>query len=240
MKSTKLVFLGMGIVMMLTGCGSTKSVVEVPATSVDEASAAEETDTVEETVVEETAEATHPEDELYEQFIEGTITDVNGENCSYAKNDPYYEDFIDLEWAIYDLNGDGTNELIPRMYRGYISEIYSCQDGAIVRTYTELFGSEGGFINDRNQMVATDCSHANRNQYLVTDYVGEGKTKSVIFFAKWWLDEENPDDAEYVKYEGSDFWDIDYDDYTIITKDEYEALLAEYTNPNIDIVFQVK
>lgn len=176
------------------------------------------------------------ENALYEQFIEGNVADANGDNCCYAKNDPYYDEYIDLEWALFDLNGDGINELIPRLYGSYTAELYTCSDGKIKTSSNELFGSEGGFINTKNQLVATDCTHANRNQYLISEFTGD-EVNIVLFFAKWWEDEDNQDDAEYVKYEGDDYWDVSYDDFTVITKDEYEKLLQEYTQKNDEVIF---
>lgn len=232
MRNTGILFV-MSVTLLIAGCG--KEEVSQP---VEEPIAAEESVVTEqEQTVEEIEEVVHPEDELYIQFIEGTIADSNGNNSCYAKNDPYYEDYIDLEWAITDLNGDGVNELIPRLYGGYTSELYSYADGEIITVSNEVFGSEGGFINTNNQLIATDCTHANRNQFMVSEFTGAEKVDTILFFAKWWEDDSNPDDAEYVKYEGSDWWEVSYDDYTVITKEEYEELIQQYTQKNEEIVF---
>lgn len=195
----------------------------------------QETDT---TINERAKEDAFDENALYDQFIEGNIKDADGNNCWYAKNDPYYDEFIDLEWAVYDLNGDGIDELIPRLYGGCTQVFHSCYNGKVTTYSNELFGSEGGFVNTKKQLVSTDCTHANRDQYIVSEFKGTEGVVIQLYFSKWWEDENNQDDATYMKYEGADFFDVARENYTTITKEEYEKLLSEYTQVNEEIVFE--
>lgn len=226
-----------GMLMLTSGCSSRMEEAAV-AESVSEDMA--DTAGIEADMqISENNTESHPESAVYAQFIDGKVSDSDGEFCTYTKDS--IEDYDNLvKWAEYDLNGDSSYELIPCLYDGYTIEIYSYANGKIHTTEVEVLGSEGGFFNTKNQYVATDVTHANRSVYLVSEYTGEDKMKIVIYFAKWWQDEENPDSAEYKKYEGENFDSASYEDYTTITADEYEELLAQYTEKNTEIEFLKK
>lgn len=179
------------------------------------------------------------DDTIYDKFIEGELIDASGRYCAYAKNSPDIEYIEDLEWARYDIDNDGVNELFPRLYGSYTVYGYTIRCGCVYPISFDgcVFGSEGGFFNTKNQFVGTDVTHANRNQYLISEYDELGSFKNVLFFSKWWADEENMDDCTYEKYIG-DFWqEGGAIDFVQITEEEYNSLCEEYLVPNENITF---
>ena len=169
------------------------------------------------------------DDELYECFINGDIMDSHGDFFEY-KSLVETKD-ASLECRKLDIDEDGTEELIPVLYGSYTYCLYTIRDGIIARIGMEdcICGSEGGYFNDKHQYVGTDCTHAGRNQYIISEFDPVQGMKVVGYFAKWWQDEDNPDDAEYVKSDSENFWELEWDDYTRITEEEYNELLSEYT-----------
>lgn len=175
------------------------------------------------------------DDELYDLFIEGKIRDANGDFNVYAGANS--EEFSGIEYARYDIDGDGTKELIPLLYSGYTACVYTIYDGAIhtIDMYDGIFGSEGGFFNTNNQYVGTDVIHADRESYIVSEVNPREGLKQIICFGKW-----NNDDGTYTyqKYEGEDIWDASEDEYVEITKEEFEKLVNKYTKVNEEIEFR--
>ncbi|WP_029201686.1 hypothetical protein [Oribacterium sp. NK2B42] len=81
-------------------------------------------------------------DRHYIEYLKGNETDVNGDKF-WAIGNP------DTEYAIYDLNGDGVNELLVRSLGHWISDIIEYKDNNIQHANAESFGSSGvTFINN--------------------------------------------------------------------------------------------
>ncbi|MBQ0028548.1 MAG: hypothetical protein KBS96_08090 [Lachnospiraceae bacterium] len=179
-------------------------------------------------------------DEIYEAFRQREIPDADGEYCELVNTD----DMTELEltaWNLFDVDEDGTDELIPVSFMSYTYCFYTIRDGLVRKINMDdcYWGSEGGFFNDKHQYVGTDCTHANRNQFIVSEYDSENmKMVNKIFFAKWWEDENNQDNAEYMKSTYDEYGKIvriGEEDYETIDKEEYEELLSQYTVKNTEI-----
>ena len=137
----------------------------------------------------------------------------------------------DTEYALYDLNDDGQNELIYRMYGYWIPDIIEYRDNAIVFANVSNVGSAGvTFINTKNQFVSGDTTHASREQYWISEIDEQGEGKTVLYFSKMWDDwAQQEGQTDYYVCENPEQDDFSTDDCRKISEAEYEDLLEEYT-----------
>ena len=75
-------------------------------------------------------------DKHFLEYIKGNETDANGDTF-WAVGE------LDMEYALYDMNGDGINELIVRSYGSWICDIMEFKDNKIQSANVENLGSSG-------------------------------------------------------------------------------------------------
>ncbi len=222
------------------------SAAEQPA---EENSEAEETTSAEDNVADETASTENSEteeaastettatiDETSEAdahflaYLEGKETDVNGETF-WAVEEP------DIEYALYDMNDDGVNELIVRAYGSWIYDINIYKDGKIQSAGVENLGSSGvTFINDKNQFVSGDTGHEGRAMYVVSKINPEGKSEMVMALVNYFDEWAASGSPEFYKKENpsTDYLE-NIDKFDTISEEEFNTLVDEYTNENTSI-----
>ncbi|MCR4746342.1 MAG: hypothetical protein K5894_14090 [Lachnospiraceae bacterium] len=169
-------------------------------------------------------------DEHFLEYIKGNETDANGDTF-WAVGEP------DMEYALYDMNGDGINELIVRSYGSWIYDIMEFEDNKIQSANVENLGSSGvTFINDKNQFVSGDTGHEGRTIYVVSEINDQGKPDIVMSFVKYWDDWAESGSPEFYKKENpSQDYLENIDKFDTITEAEYEALIEEYSKENTAI-----
>ncbi len=177
----------------------------------------------------EVEEAKKGADEHFYDFLRGNETDANG-NLFWAIGED------NIEYALYDLNGDGINELLVRAYGEWIFDVLRYQDDKIRYANVNNLGSSGEtFINNKNQFVSTDTVHQGRNYYSVSEIGEPGNAKVVLFLANYYDDWAASGSPEYYKKENPSQHDLEYEEYDPITKEEYDSLVKEYTQVNTSI-----
>ncbi len=184
--------------------------------------AAEETETAEDTSVD--AEA------HYMEFLKGNEADANGETF-WAVGEP------DMEYAIYDMNGDGVDELFVRAYGLWIEDINTFKDGKIQAANAENLGSSGfTLINDKNQFVSGDTMHEGRAMYVISELGPDGKAEMVMALVSYFDEWAASGSPEFYKQENpsEDYLD-NIDKFESITEDEFNSLVEEYTKENTSI-----
>ncbi len=169
-------------------------------------------------------------DKHFLEYIIGNETDANGDTF-WAVGEP------DTEYALYDVNGDGINELIVRSYGYWICDIMEFKDNKIQFANVENLGSSGvTFINDKNQFVSGDTGHEGRAIYVVSEINDQGKADIVMSFVKYWDDWTESGSPEIYKKENpSQDYLENIDKFDTITEAEYEALVEEYSKENTTI-----
>ena len=169
-------------------------------------------------------------DEHFLKYLEGNETDANGDKF-WAVGEP------DMEYALYDMNGDGINELIVRSYGYWIYDIMEYKDNKIQSANVENLGSSGvTLINDKNQFVSGDTGHEGRAMYVVSEIDEKGKSDIVMSFVKYWDDWAESGSTEFYKKDNpSEEYLENTDKLDKITEAEYEALLEQYSKENTTI-----
>lgn len=166
-------------------------------------------------------------DEHYLEYLRGNETDSNGE---YAFD--YEEADAEAEYALFDMNGDGQNELFVRLYGYFISDILEYKDGAVTQLNVMNCGSSGAtFIDYKNQYVAADTTHEGRKYYWVTELDDNLDAVTVLMFAKEYEAYDESLEPTFYKMEYPPI-DYSYEDLEIISENEYESMVEDYTQGN--------
>ena len=164
------------------------------------------------------------------EYLKGNETDAKGENF-WAVDEP------DIEYSLYDMNGDGTNELIVRAYGSWIFDILEYKEGKIQNAGVENLGSSGvTFINDKNQFVSGDTGHQGRAMYVVSEIDGQGNTNLVLALVNYVDDWAASGSPEFYKKENpsSDYLEK-VEEFDTITEDEFNSLVDEISKENTAI-----
>lgn len=169
-------------------------------------------------------------DAHFMEYLKGNESDANGETF-WAVGEP------DMEYALYDMNGDGENELILRSFGYWIYDIIEYKDNKIQPANVENLGSSGvTFINDKNQFVSGDTGHEGRNMYVVSEIDDQGKAKVVMALVNYYDDWAESGSPEFYKQENppQDYLEK-IDKFDVITEEEFNALVDEYSEVNTSI-----
>lgn len=206
-----------------------EEVVTVEEEQLQEAKPAEEPVEKAEEPAEKTEEAEEPAmgaDEHFYEYLKGNETDENGE-LFWAIGDD------NIEYALYDMNGDGVNELIVRSYGEWIYDIIQYRDNMIRFANVDNLGSSGyTFINNKDQFVSTDTTHQGRNIYSVSEIEKSGDAKVLLYLVNYYDDWAKSGSPEYYKKENPSQNDLQNELYDSISKAEYDSLVKEYTQEN--------
>ncbi|MBO6241956.1 MAG: hypothetical protein J6O61_14215 [Butyrivibrio sp.] len=166
-------------------------------------------------------------DTHFMEYLKGNETDANGETF-WAVGEP------DMEYALFDMNGDGVNELIVRSFGYWIYDIIEYKDNKIQSANVENLGSSGvTFINDKNQFVSGDTGHQGRKMYVVSEIGDNGEAKVVMAFVNYYDDWAESGSPEFYKQENppQDYLE-NIDKFESITEEEFNALMDEYSKEN--------
>ena len=169
-------------------------------------------------------------DEHFLAYLKGDEIDSNGEKF-WAVGEP------DMEYALYDMNGDGVNELLVRSYGYWIYDIIEYKDNKIQPAGVENLGSSGfTLINDKNEFVSGDTGHQGRNMYVVSEITSQGDTQVVMALVNYYDDWAESGSPEFYKKENpeQDFYE-NIDKFDVITEEEFNALVDAYTVENTTI-----
>ena len=177
-----------------------------------------------------TAEQRNDADEHFLEFLKGNEADVNGDTFWGVGEE-------DMEYALYDMNGDGVNELLVRAFGYWIADVIEYKDDKIQYANVENYGSSSKtFINDKNQFVCADTGHQGRAMYVVSKINEEGKPELVLSLVNYVDDWAESGSPEYYKKENpsQDYLD-NIDKFDIVTEDEFNALVEEYSKESTEI-----
>ncbi len=221
MKRAIVAAMSLAIAFGMTACGENKTenaeiigganeptAIELPATSDKESDA----------------------DAHFMEYLKGNEPDANGETF-WAVGEP------EMEYALYDMNGDGVNELIVRSFGSWINDILEYKDNKIQPANVENLGSSGvTFINDKNQFVSADTGHEGRKIHVVSEISNQGETKVVIALVNYYDSWAASGAPEYYKQENPprDYLE-NIDKFDTITEEEFNALVDEYSVENTSI-----
>lgn len=166
------------------------------------------------------------------EYLKGNEADVNGETF-WAVGEP------DMEYALYDLNGDGINELLVRAYGSWIYDIILYKEGNIQPANVENLGSSGiTLINDKNQFVSGDTGHEGRAMYVVSQIDDKKSAQMVMAFVNYRDDWAKSGKPEFYKMENPTQDYLEHiDKFDVITEAEYNALVEQYTKENTSIAW---
>ena len=175
---------------------------------------------------------------LLSDYDNGMAKDSNGDVVIYHDKEFDTEE-LDADIAYVDINNDGDDDLIVRMYGGYIPYVYSVNHGEIRCVSTYCFGSSSPtIINSKHQIVHQDIYHANRQQYGVVSYSAGLNIYPEIFFSDWYENEDEPSSHEYMMVRNAfGFGDGEGEGETI-TESEFEELKTEYLQEDKSIVWE--
>ncbi len=171
-------------------------------------------------------------DEHFLEYLRGNEADANGEMFRAVGE-------ADMEYALYDMNGDGVNELIVREYGSWIYDIILYKDDRIQSANVENFGSSGvTLINDRNQFVSGDTGHEGRKIYAVSEIDGQGDANVVMAFVNYYDDWAASGFPEFYKKENppQDYLE-NISKFDPITEADFNSLVEEYSKENTSIVW---
>ena len=198
--------------------------------NVEEETSEEESDN--DSITEEPVISSEEADEMFTKYLRGELKDADGESF-WAVNDP------ETEYALYDMNNDGQNELIVRSYGYWIPDIIQYRDGKITFSKVENAGSSGiTIINNNDQFVSGDTSHEGRGQYWISEIDKSGNSKAIMFFANYWGDWAESGSPEYYKKELPETDDFTTEDCERIGETEYKKLLDEFNQENKSLNWQ--
>lgn len=147
---------------------------------------------------------------------------------------------LNPEYALFDMNNDGQNELLVRNYGSFIPAIVEYIDNKItVRRMENAMMSGLTIINSKNQYVGGDTGHVGRKEFWVSEIDAQGNEKPLLFFGQEFdgYDEtKEPTFYKFVYPAGSSIEDdYTYEDWEKTTESEYESLFQEYTQENTGI-----
>ena len=169
-------------------------------------------------------------DAHFMEYLKGNEADANGETF-WAVGEP------DMEYALFDMNGDGINELIVRSFGYWIYDIIEYKDNKIQSANVENLGSSGvTFINDKNQFVSGDTGHEGRKMYVVSEIADQGEAKVVMAFVNYYDDWAESGAPEFYMQENppQDYLE-NIEKFDVITEEEFNALVDEYSKENTSI-----
>ncbi len=162
-------------------------------------------------------------------YIEGNEKDLNGDSFWGIGEQ-------DLEYALYDLNGDGKDELIVRTNGYWINDIIQYKDSMIQPANVKNLGSSGvTFINTKNQFVSGDIGHVDREVYAISEINENDDADVVLYLANYTGDFSESGSPEYYKKENPQEDYLENSELDVITEDEYNSLVEEYTQENTQI-----
>ncbi len=166
----------------------------------------------------------------FENYLKGLEVDVNGDTF-WAVGEP------DMEYALYDMNGDGVNELIVRSFGSWIYDIIEYKDNKIQSANVENLGSSGvTFINDKNQFVSGDTGHQGRKMYVVSEIDAQGNAQIVMALVNYYDDWAESGSPEFYKKENPTQDYLEHiDTFDGITEEEFNAFVDEYSKENTSI-----
>lgn len=216
--------------IFLTSCASTTAmpIDSYSSTDEDEPKSVKEILEPEKELVEETKILNNADDH-YLEYLKGNEADADGE---YIYE---YDDEADAEYAIFDMNSDGQNELLIRIYGYFIPDIIEYKDDKIKRLYVDNGGSAGiTFINSKNQYVGGDTTHVGRDLYWISEVDDQKNSHTVLFFGMEYEEYDESKEQSFYKLVNPPT-DYTYEDWEKITKSEYDSLLQEYTQDNEEI-----
>ena len=221
MKRAILAAMSLVIAFGMTACGAKK------ADNAEIIGGADESTTIElpSTVGKESDVDAH-----FLEYLKGNEADANGETF-WAVGEP------DMEYALYDMNGDGVNELIVRSFGYWIYDIIEYKDNKIQSANVENLGSSGvTFINDKNQFVSGDTGHEGRKMYVVSEIADQGEAKVVMAFVNYYDDWAESGAPEFYMQENppQDYLE-NIEKFDVITEEEFNALVDEYSKENTSI-----
>ncbi len=164
------------------------------------------------------------------EFMKGNETDANGEKF-WALEDS------DTEYALYDMNGDGIDELIVRAYGSWIFDILEYKDGKIQNAYVENLGSSGvSFINNKNQFVSADTGHQGRSMYVVSEIDEQYNTNLILALLTYYDDWAKSGSPEFYKQKNPpENYIENTEKFDVISEEEFNSLVEEYTQENTSI-----
>ena len=166
----------------------------------------------------------------FTNYLKGLETDINGETF-WAVGEP------DMEYALYDMNGAGVNELIVRSFGSWIYDIIEYKDDKIQSANVENLGSSGvTFINDKNQFVSGDTGHQGRKMYVISEIDAQGDSQVVLALVNYYDDWAASGSPEFYKKENPTQDYLEHiDTFDSITEEEFNALVDEYSKENTSI-----
>ena len=256
MKKSISLIASMAIGFSLLGCSSQNAKTEDAKASAQETSDKDEASTSEKDQANETTNsenensdtsttstASTPDEHLI-AYVEGKEADSTG--SFFSSEDKFTERNI-IEYALFDLNNDGQNELLMREYTpplpGHIDffSAYQYKDGKVEPLHFEYATFDScSYINTKNQYAGGDTSHANRETYFVSELDENGDSSVVIFFGYFWND--NPEEVPdcYYMWENPTkelFSEVVHleKDCKKISKEEFKKLEKEYLEENTNI-----
>ncbi|MBR4341315.1 MAG: hypothetical protein IKP88_01160 [Lachnospiraceae bacterium] len=176
-------------------------------------------------------------DKHFLEYLKGNETDSNGEKFWALGDTAGFVDKSELEYAIYDINGDGINELLVRDDGNHIYDIMEFKDEKIQYANMEYFGTLGvSMINDKNQYVSGDTAHEGRAIYAVSEIDDQGNADIDIVFLKFWNDwTETGTERFYKKNNPPQDYLENIDALDTIDEEEYDNLVEQYTHENTSI-----
>lgn len=221
MKKPILAAISLVIMIGMTACGSQK------ADDADIIGGADEPTTIE---LPSTVGKENDADAHFMEYLKGNETNADGETF-WAVGEP------DMEYALYDMNGDGVNELIVRSFGYWIYDIIEYKDNKIQSANVENLGSSGfTFVNDKNQFVSGDTGHQGRKMYVVSEIGAKGDTQLVMALVNYYDDWAESGSPEFYKKENpSQDYLENIDKFDSITEEEFNALVDDYSKENTSI-----
>ncbi|WP_408070160.1 hypothetical protein [Butyrivibrio sp. JL13D10] len=233
MKKTVLIAMSLVFAIGMTACGN-KSVDETTIISGEDKSTIVEEPAVEQSAAEQPATDAKESDadSHFLEYLKGNEKDANGETF-WAVGEP------DMEYALYDMNGDGVNELLVRSFGYWIYDIIEYKDNKIQTANVENLGSSGvTFINDKNQFVSGDTGHEGRKIYAVSEIDKQGDSKIVMAFVNYYDEWAASGSPEFYKMENpSQDYLENIDKFDSISEEDFNALVDEYSKENTSIVW---
>ena len=216
--------------VLLGGCGQNKMAQEAETVfeQVDDKKEKEPEIIVEPVQADEPAEIAEA-DGHFLAYLKGEESDADGEKFWGIGEE-------NIDYTLYDMNDDGTNELMIRIYGTWIDDIMLYKDGKIQRAGVENVGSSGmTVINEKNQFVSADTGHEGRSVYFISELNADNEAQLVMVLENFYDDWAESGSPEFYKKENPTEQDILDQNFDAITEDEFNTLVSEYVVENKNV-----
>lgn len=171
-------------------------------------------------------------EEKYMAFLNGDIkSDFSGEVLDI--NELGWFEFGTPRYAIYDLNEDGTQELLIKSWSNWLNVLYY-ENNSVMGVDTPFYtGATGETVLENGKVILEDNNHAGRHSYVVYNYEKDNTFSEICAFSHWYPDENGIDSNEYYYSEGEEGEDKN------ISKEEYFEQLDYLRNENTQIEWKI-